>query len=332
MTQQTTSPAPRGSETSTSHHSTVTNTARQGATSPHAQRRGADFPLALNTGTTPHLTLREACEATVQAGLSHIGPWRHILASAGGAEAARSLLDTYGLAASSLCRGGFLTVTEDDARAEALESNRAAIREAAALGASELIMVVGGLPAAAHVIGGTGDRGDKDIVAARERVADGIATLEPYAAEYGVRLVLEPLHPMYAADRAVLSTLGQALDMAAPFSPQTVGVVVDTYHVWWDPQLHQMINRAGAEGRIASYQICDVNLPIAADALKSRGMMGDGYVDFPTISRWVAEAGYTGPVEVEIFNEEVNNQDAAVTLETMSSRYRELVLPFLEGA
>ncbi|GAA3704570.1 sugar phosphate isomerase/epimerase [Zhihengliuella alba] len=289
------------------------------------------FELSLNTGTTPNLTLEQAAAAVADAGLGHIGPWRHLLEQAGGAERAAAIITDAGLSATTLCRGGFLTASDDAGRAAALESNRAAILETAAVGAGELIMVVGGLPAAAGVLGGVGDPADKDVVAARERVAAGLAELVPFAAEHGVRLVLEPLHPMYAADRAVLSTLGQALDLAAPHPAETVGVVVDTFHVWWDPQLQEQIARAGREGRIASYQICDFNLPIAADALKSRGMMGDGYVDFATISRWVAEAGYTGPVEVEIFNEEVNGQDAALTLATMKQRYADLVLPHLEA-
>ncbi|GAA3058277.1 MULTISPECIES: sugar phosphate isomerase/epimerase family protein [Actinomycetes] len=290
------------------------------------------FELSLNTGTTPQLSLQEAVDAVAAAGLSHIGPWRHLLEQAGGAEKAAQIISGAGLSATTLCRGGFLTPADAAGRAAALESNRAAIREAAAIGTGELIMVVGGLPSAAHLLGGEGDRADKSIVDARARVADGIAELVPYAAEHGVRLVLEPLHPMYAADRAVLSTLGEALDLAAPHPAETVGVVVDTFHVWWDPQLQEQIARAGREGRLASYQVCDFNLPIAADALKSRGMMGDGHVDFPTISRWVAEAGYTGPVEVEIFNEEINAQDAAVTLETMKTRYADLVEPFLTAA
>lgn len=289
------------------------------------------FELSLNTGTTPNLSLQEAVDAVAASGLKHIGPWRHLLERAGGAETAGEIISAAGLKATTLCRGGFLTVSAEKDRSEALETNRAAIREAAAIGTSELIMVVGGLPAAAPLLGGTGDSSDKDIAAARQRVAEGIAELEPYAAEHGVRLVLEPLHPMYAADRAVLSTLGEALDVAAPFSPDTVGVVVDTFHVWWDPQLKQQIERAGQQRRLASYQVCDFNLPIAADALKSRGMMGDGYIDFPTISRWVAEAGYTGPVEVEIFNAEINSQAAATTLETMKGRYQSLVLPALKG-
>ena len=290
------------------------------------------FDLSLNTGTTPNLTLEQAAEAVAASGLKHIGPWRHLLEQAGGAERAAAIITAAGLTATTLCRGGFLTPADPEGRRAALESNRAAIREAATIGTSELIMVVGGLPAAAHLIGGHGDSADKDIRGARARVAEGLAELVPYAAEHGVRLVLEPLHPMYAADRAVLSTLGEALDLAAPHPAETVGVVVDTFHVWWDPQLREMIVRAGAENRIASYQVCDFNLPLAADAQKSRGMMGDGYVDFPLISRWVAEAGYTGPVEVEIFNQQINDQDAAITLETMKQRYAQLVLPSLEQA
>lgn len=289
------------------------------------------FELSLNTGTTPQLSLREAVEAVAAAELEHIGPWRHLLADAGGAEAAATIIAEAGLSATTLCRGGFLTPSERAQRAEALESNRAAIREAATIGADELIMVVGGLPSAAHLLGGSGDRSDTSIVDARARMAQGIAELVPYAAEHGVRLVLEPLHPMYAADRAVLSTLGEALDIAGEHPAETVGVVVDTFHVWWDPQLKDQIQRAGQENRIASYQICDFNLPIAAEALKSRGMMGEGHIDFPTISRWVAEAGYTGPVEVEIFNEKINSQDPTTTLETMKDRYQKLVLPFLKG-
>ncbi|GAA1140672.1 sugar phosphate isomerase/epimerase family protein [Nesterenkonia lutea] len=290
------------------------------------------FELSLNTGTTPNLTLEQAAEAVATSGLKHIGPWRHLLQQAGGAEKSASIISAAGLSATTLCRGGFLTPADPEGRSAALESNRAAIREAATIGAGELIMVVGGLPAAAHLIGGSGDPADKDILGARARVAEGIAELVPYAAEHRVRLVLEPLHPMYAADRAVLSTLGEALSLAADHPAETVGVVVDTFHVWWDPQLEEMIARAGEENRIASYQVCDFNLPLAADALKSRGMMGDGYIDFPTISRWVAAAGYSGPVEVEIFNEQINTQDASITLETMKQRYQQLVLPSLEHA
>ncbi len=126
-----------------------------------------------------------------------------------------------------------------------------------------------------------------------------------------------------------LSTLGQALDLAAPFPAETVGVVVDTFHVWWDPQLSEQIRRASAEGRLASYQVCDWNLPIASDALLPRGYMGDGYIDFATVGQWVADAGYAGPVEVEIFNQKIWDAPAAEVVEIVKARYAEHVLPYL---
>lgn len=288
--------------------------------------------LSLNTATTKNITLAEAVALSADAGLSHIGLWRDRVAETGLDKAAR-LVSEAGLSVSSLCRGGFLTAADEAGQAAALADNTQAIVEAATLGTRELIMVVGGLPAAGALIGGRtvdpSSPGAKDVAAARARVADRIAELVPVAQEHNVRLVLEPLHPMYAADRAVLSTLDQALDLAAPFPAETVGVVVDTFHVWWDPSLEAAIKRAGAEGRIASYQVCDWNLPIAADALLSRGYMGDGYIDFETITRWVAATGYEGPVEVEIFNQEIWDSPAAGVLATVKARYESLVEPHL---
>lgn len=272
--------------------------------------------LSLNTATTKRWTLREAVEGCVQAGIGAIGPWRDRVHEAGVEEAA-AMVRAAGLEVSSLCRGGFLTAADAEGQAAALADNRAAVLEAEILGTRDLYLVVGGLP-----------DGDRDVVAARARIADRLAELVPFARDHGVRLVLEPLHPMYAADRALISTLGQALDLAAPFPAGDVGVAVDTFHVWWDPQLREQIARAGREGRLASYQVCDFNLPIAADALLSRGMMGDGVIDFPTITSWVKEAGYAGPIEVEIFNQEIWDGDNAATLETMKERYAKLVLPY----
>lgn len=276
--------------------------------------------LSLNTATTKRWTLKEAVDGAARAGLPAVGLWRDRVAEAGLSAAARIVRDA-GVRVSSLCRGGFLTASGDRARRAALDDNRAAIDEAVALGTAELIMVVGGLPP-----------GSRDIGAARQRVAELLAELVPHAAERGVRLALEPLHPMYCADRAVISTLGQALDLAAPYEPRAVGVVVDTFHVWWDPGLEAQIARAGAQGRIASYQVSDWKLPIAADALLSRGMMGDGHIDFAAIGRRVAEAGYTGDVEVEIFNEEVWAADGAQVIATLVERYLDLVEPSLRAA
>ncbi|HEV3172515.1 MAG TPA: sugar phosphate isomerase/epimerase family protein [Actinocrinis sp.] len=273
--------------------------------------------LSLNTATTKRWTLKEAVDGAARAGLPAVGLWRDRVAEAGLSTAVRVVRDA-GLRVSSLCRGGFLTARDPEGRRAALDDNRAAIDEAAALGTSELIMVVGGLP-----------QGSRDIVGARQRVAELVADLAPYAAERRVRLVLEPLHPMYCADRAVISTLRQALDLAAPHEPQVVGVVVDTFHVWWDPGLETEIARAGAGGRLACYQVSDWNLPIAPDALLSRGMMGDGYIDFDTIGRWVSEAGYTGDVEVEIFNEDIWAADGHEVIATLVDRYLDLVAPSL---
>ena len=291
--------------------------------------------LSINTATIKKASLAQALELTAAAGLSHIGLWRDKVAEVG-LERAVDMVKASGLQVSSLCRGGFLTAADGPGQAAALEDNHAAILEAAALGTSEVIMVVGGLPdfsVAPGAVDGGGEAtavvGGKDIVLARRRVADRLAELVPFAREHGVRLVLEALHPMYAADRAVLSTLGQALDLAAPHPAAAVGVVVDTFHVWWDPELEAQIARAGAEGRLASYQVCDFKLPIAADALLSRGFMGDGVIDFATIGTWVADAGYDGVVEVEIFNEDVWAQPFADVIDTVKERYAQHVAPQL---
>jgi len=275
--------------------------------------------LSLNTATTKNWTLREAVDGAARAGLQAVGLWRDRVAEVGTGPAAAMVRDA-GLRVSSLCRGGFLTAADRAGTAMALDHNRAAINEAAELGAPVLVMVVGGLPP-----------GVRDLPGARARVRDRLAELVPYATEHSVRLALEPLHPMYCADRAVLSTLKQALDLAADHRPAEVGVVVDSFHTWWDPELRPQIQRAGTDGRIASYQICDWNLPIAADALLSRGMMGDGFIDFAAITRWVDAAGYRGDIEVEIFSADIWARDGDVVLDLMIERYRELVEPFLTG-
>lgn len=292
--------------------------------------------LSLNTATIKKASLAEALGICRSAGLEHIGLWRDKVAEVG-LDVAVELVKASGLSVSSLCRGGFLTAADPDGAAAALADNRAAILEAKALGTTELIMVVGGLPAFSvapgAVDGGPGGApaaGGKSLLAARANVAERLAELVPFALEHGVRLVLEPLHPMYAADRAVISTLGQALDLAAPHPAAAVGVVVDTFHVWWDPALEEQIARAGREGRIASYQVCDFNLPIAADALLSRGFMGDGVIDFAPMGTWVSDAGYLGVVEVEIFNQEIWDAPPAAVVEIVKERWSTLVAPTLQ--
>ncbi|GAB3701128.1 sugar phosphate isomerase/epimerase family protein [Nocardiopsis oceani] len=267
--------------------------------------------LSLNQATVKRWTLTQAVDGCLRAGVPAVGLWREHVHEAGLEHSAR-LVRQAGLRVSSYCRGGFLS---DPARTDALDDNRRAIDEAAELGAPVLVMVVGGLP-----------EGDRDLNGTRERVQEGIAALAPYAAERGVQLGLEPLHPLFCADRAVLSTLGQALDMAEPFAAETVGVVVDTYHVWWDPAVYEQIARAGAAGRISSFQVCDWITPLPAEALLGRGMVGDGHIDVRSLHRAALDAGYGGDVEWEVFNEDVWSADGDEVIATMARRHAEYVL------
>ncbi|MDE3722190.1 sugar phosphate isomerase/epimerase [Nocardiopsis sp. N85] len=267
--------------------------------------------LALNQATVRPSTLIQAVDGCLRAGLPAIGLWREHVADLG-LDRAVDLVHRSGLRVSSYCRGGFLTGHD---RAKALDDNRRALDEAAALGAPALVMVLGGLP-----------EGDRDLAGARSRAADAIGELVPYAAERGVRLALEPLHPMFCADRAVLSTLGQALDLAETFPAQTVGVTVDTYHVWWDPEVEAQIARAGHTGRIALFQVCDWVLPLPSDALLGRGMVGDGHIDVRSLLETVTAAGHTGDIEVEIFNADIWAADVDDVIATMARRHVEHVL------
>ncbi|SDD32764.1 sugar phosphate isomerase/epimerase family protein [Auraticoccus monumenti] len=271
--------------------------------------------LSLNQRTTAGWSLREAIDGCLAAGLPSIGLWREPVAEVGLDTAVRWVQES-GLRVSSVCRGGFFTVSDPDAVERAHAENVRALEETAALGAATLVLVPGGLP-----------EGDRDLLAARERAAAAIERLVPEAESRGVVLGIEPMNPIYAADRGVLSTLAQALDIAERFTPQQVGVVVDTFHLWWEPGVREQVLRAGE--RIVSYQVCDWITPLPADTLLARGMMGDGHVDFASFSRWVAEAGYTGDVEVEIFNADVWAAPGADVVATLARRYVELVEPHL---
>jgi sugar phosphate isomerase/epimerase len=273
--------------------------------------------LSLNTATTKRWTIAEAADGCARAGIPGIGLWRDRVQEVG-ADKAAQILRERGLTVTSLCRGGFFTASDGEARRAARDDNRRAVDEAVAVGTDTLILVCGGLPT-----------GSRDLPAARRMVTDAIAELAPYARDHGVRLAIEPLHPMFCADRAVVSTLGQALDMADEIGAQNVGAVVDTYHVWWDPQLHSQIERAGRTGRIFSFQVCDWVVPLPSDVLLGRGHVGDGHIDVPAIARAVVEAGHTGYVEVEIFNEEIWDTPGDETLAVMTARHREHLAPVL---
>jgi sugar phosphate isomerase/epimerase len=263
--------------------------------------------LSLNQATTKAWTLAETVDGCVRAGIGGIGLWRDRVAEVGAAEAA-TLVRRAGLHATSLCRGGFFTAPGGDERAAALADCRRAIEECATLSADVLVLVSGGLPP-----------GSRDLPAARELVRDALEQLAPRAAELGVRLGIEPLHPMFCADRCVVSSLRQALDLAEPFPSDVVGVVVDTYHVWWDAELDAQLARAG--DRIASFQVCDWLVPLPSDMLLGRGHLGDGYIDFRRIAAAVEAAGYTGWVEVEIFNADIWAAPGDETVRTVVERF-----------
>lgn len=271
--------------------------------------------FSLNQATIRNADLETAVRVTVDAGIPAIGTWRDPVQAYGVAASARLIRDA-GLRVSTHCRGGFFTVPEGPERRAAIEDNIRALDETAELGAPTLVLVAGGLP-------------DRDLVGARCRVADALAELAPFAAERGVSLAIEPLHPMYVSDRAVVSTLAQALDLAAPFEHSVVGVAVDTFHLWWDPALPDQVARAGREGRIHTYQVCDWVTPIAADPLLSRGIPGDGDIDFAAFTSLVRDAGYVGDVECEVFRQEIWDADPGEVARRSAAAFEELVAPYL---
>jgi sugar phosphate isomerase/epimerase len=233
--------------------------------------------LSLNLATVDHWSLPEAAERCTAAGIAWVAPWRHQYEDAGAA--ARIIADA-GLRVSSLCRGGFFTA--DGAR----EDNRRAVEEAAALGAPVLVLVCG-------------PPRDHDLRAARAAIAAGIEELLPYASEHGVRLGIEPLHPMMIGERSAIVSLGEAVRLAKTFADPGVGVIVDAYHVFWDPLLEEEL--AAARGLVAGYHVSDWLVPTES-LLTGRGLMGDGIIDLPRLTALVDGTGYTGPVEVEVIN------------------------------
>jgi sugar phosphate isomerase/epimerase len=244
--------------------------------------------LSFNQATAERASLSDVIEACARHGVPGISIWRHKLADTGVERTAKQLRDA-GLWVSSVCRGGMFPALTASERAARLDDNRRAIDDAATLGAEVLVLVCG---AAA----------DRDISAAREMVADGIAAIAPYAAERGVRLGIEPLHPAFAAERSCITTMREARLLSERFDAANVGVVVDVYHVWWDPERADEIARLG--DRIAGYHVNDWLVPVK-NVLMNRGMMGDGVIELRRIRGEIERAGYTGPIEVEIFNESI---------------------------
>ncbi|HZR29498.1 MAG TPA: sugar phosphate isomerase/epimerase family protein [Terriglobales bacterium] len=264
--------------------------------------------LSLNQMTTDPWTLEQTVAACARHQISWMAVWRHKLDALGVKQSARVIKDA-GLSVSSLCRGGFFSAPTAAERTAQIADNRRAIEEAAELGALCLVLVCG--PA----------RG-QTLDESRQAVADGIAEIAPYARACGVRLGIEPLHPMYAAERSVIVTLKQANDVAATLADDGVGVIIDVFHLWWDPEVYREIERA--RGRILGFHVSDWPVPLPG-ILTGRAMMGDGVIELRRLRRAVEDAGYAGPIEVEIFNESIWKNCGDELLTTMKRRFRECV-------
>ena len=267
---------------------------------------------SLNQATTKYWPLEDVVAASAKAGLEWIGLWREPIQEYGVDRSAQLVADA-GLKVSSLCRSGFFTV-DRPGRAESEDRGQPA-RDRRGRDARHvsLVLVSGGLPA-----------GSRDLDGARGMVRDGLAELAPYAEERGVTLAVEALHPMFCSDRCVVSSLGGALDLAEQFPASQVGVIVDAYHLWWDADVYRQIERAGE--RICSYQVSDWVVPLPADTLLGRGMMGDGSIELRRLREACDAAGYDGPIEVEIFNQQLWDAPGQEVFDLALARYQEHVL------
>ena len=266
--------------------------------------------LAVNSATVKAWSLEQLVDGCQRAGIPAIAPWRDIVQAVGVDKAGR-LIRAAGLEVSCLCRGGMFPAVDEAGRRAALEDNRRAVDEAAGIGAKCLVLIAGGLP-----------KGSKDLAGAHEQVRDGIAALLPYARDAGMPLAIEPLHPMTAADRACVNTMGHANDLCDELG-EGLGIALDVYHVWWDPELPRQIERAGK--RIVTYHVCDWLVP-TRDLVFDRGMPGDGVIDLKSIREMVEATGYAGHVDVEIFS--TNNwwkRDPDEVLRTCIARHQTVV-------
>ena len=283
---------------------------------------GAPSLLSINGATVrKQADLLGIVEACARHRIAAISPWRDQVDAVGLKRAQQAIKDS-GLKLSGFCRGG-LFPTDATHRNEMRDDNRRYVDAAAALGAPCLIVVAGGLPQYAR----PGSAPSKDIVAARAQIEDGLAELFTYARTAKLPLAIEPLHPMYCADRAAVNTLAHALDIAERLDPQQsgfLGVAVDVYHTWWDPDLYAGIARAGREKRILAYHVCDWLVP-TTDLLNDRGMMGDGVIELPRIRAAVEAAGYSGLIEAEIFSDRWWAEPLDTVLSTCVERYRTVV-------
>jgi sugar phosphate isomerase/epimerase len=263
--------------------------------------------LCVHTITTKPLALEQAAEAYAAAGVSGITVWRDALEGRSAA-ASGERLKRHGLRVVSLCRGGFFAHVDDAGRDAALDDNRRAIDEAAELGAPLVVLVCGAHPG-------------QPLSQSRAQIQRGIEAVLPHAERHGVRLAIEPLHPMYADSRSAINTLAQANDIALAIGSDLVGVAVDVYHLWWDPALEVEIARCGRAGKLFAFHVCDWKTP-TVDLLLDRGLPGEGCIDVRGIRSWVERAGFHGFIEVEIFSRAYWEMDQRLFLSRIVEAYR----------
>jgi sugar phosphate isomerase/epimerase len=262
--------------------------------------------LCLHTITTRPWTLRESAGRYAAAGVKGVTIWRDAYEGMGPA-AAGDLVRGHGLSVVSLCRGGFFPAGSPGERAKAIDENRRCVDEAASLGAPLIVLVCGSAPGLS-------------LAQSRRQITDGIAAVLPHAAAAGVRLAIEPLHPMYAADRSAVSTMGQARAIFSELKSPWLGVAVDVYHTWWDDRLEEEIAACGSLGTLFAFHISDWRTP-TVDLLEDRGLMGEGCIPIRQIRGWMERAGFRGFVEVEIFSRRLWASDQARYLEDIKAAY-----------
>ncbi|MBN2024011.1 MAG: sugar phosphate isomerase/epimerase [Pirellulales bacterium] len=267
----------------------------------------ADFSrLCLHTITTKPWSVEEATRHYAAAGIRGMTVWRQWLAGRDPAAVGQAVREA-GMDVVSLCRGGFFPAVDAAGRQAAIDDNRRAIDEAAALGAPLVVLVCGAVP-------------EQPLAESRRQIRDGIAAVVDHAAAAGVRLAVEPLHPMYADARSAINTLAQANDLCDELASPWVGVAVDVYHLWWDPELETQIGRCGRAERLWAFHVCDWRTP-TEDFLNDRGLMGEGCIDIPRIRGWVEAAGFRGAIEVEIFSHRYWAMDQHAFLDEIKRAY-----------
>jgi sugar phosphate isomerase/epimerase len=264
--------------------------------------------LCIHTITTRPWEIKEAAKNYAAAGVKGITVWREALEGRNIKETGKMLLEL-GLTIVSLCRGGFFPHVDVHKRKTAIDDNRKAIEEAAKLGTSMLVLVCGADPA-------------QSLEESRKQIRDGISAIIPEAAAAGVKLTIEPLHPMYADTRSAINTLAQANDMAEELNSPWVGIAVDVYHLWWDPFLEKEIKRSGEHGNLAAFHICDWKVP-TTHLLLDRGLMGEGCIPVKQIRSWVEATGFTGFNEVEIFSDTYWKENQSDFLKKIINAYND---------